>query len=294
MKPDDALTHCQAYLDGELDPALTAEVEACLASNPDIAEFFEQERTFLAFLKTRSARVDTSPNLIDGIKSRLQQEQAQHGTAPAPLKMPTQRFSRRGFLAIAAGIAIVASVAFYKFGRSPECPYMVSCADEFADIKSGKSPALIQSQDRSKLAAFVDEKLALKLREVPELNAFKLNADGAGISTFESLKSEGSPDAAFVSYKSASGEIATLFIHPWANVEPEAFNKTQFQGNVFWAATHHKQSMAVWQSDDGKMLMSIVTNRSKEETLQIANTARRAFSVQLARLAVRHDVASND
>ncbi|MEI6235818.1 MAG: hypothetical protein WCT04_22415, partial [Planctomycetota bacterium] len=137
MKPDDALTHCQAYLDGELDPALTAEVEACLASNPDIAEFFEQERTFLAFLKTRSARVDTSPNLIDGIKSRLQQEQAQHGTAPAPLKMPTQRFSRRGFLAIAAGIAIVASVAFYKFGRSPECPYMVSCADEFADIKSG-------------------------------------------------------------------------------------------------------------------------------------------------------------
>lgn len=270
MTSDEALHLCQAYLDGELDPLTVANVDAVLARDAAVASAFAEQRKLHAFLKERSACVDVPPALIGGIQARLAREQT--GATITPLTQRT--FSRRGWIAAAASVALLAGAGSYWHYATRECAYMLACAAENDAVVAGTTPLLLDSEDSTKLAAFVSTSLKIKMPGLPVLAKDNLMPCGAGLATFASLKKLGSPEAAYVMYETKSGEKMTLFIHPWPGMQPEAFNKTEVNGHTYWAATHHGKSIATWKTADDRLVLSLVSSRSKDETLRIAEDAR--------------------
>ncbi len=108
MNAEEALTHCQAYLDRELDPATVARIDACLAENPRVAEAYAREREFHAFLKARSARVNAPKNLAAGIQVRL--DKARRPDNRLARATQSRRFWGGNWLLAVAGVALAATI----------------------------------------------------------------------------------------------------------------------------------------------------------------------------------------
>ncbi len=161
---------------------------------------------------------------------------------------------------------------------------MVACASEHDAVAAGTTPIQLQTEDRAKMSAFFAEKLKLSITSVPSLAEDKLKPSGAGIATFTSLKKYDAPDAAFVVYNGAEKDRVTLLIHPWADEEPMDLNIVMVDDKKYWVTTHGENSIATWKSDDGKLVLSVVSARSKNENFKIAQDARREFNAKAAML----------
>ena len=282
MSSEEAIEHCHAYLDHQLDPETVARIDACMANDPRLAGAYARERALLAMLKARSASVAKPPKLVEGIKARLAKEHARRA-----VPIPIRRLSRRGWILALTGAAAAACAAVYLSFSPSECPYMVACASEHDAVLKGQRPMELESTDRAKLATFVATKTRANVTEVPALNAFSLQASGAGTTRFDSLKKFGAPDAAYVIYHGAgNNDSVTLFIHPWAEEEPMPMNMTHYQGRKYFTAVHGKNAVAAWKSDDNSLVISLVTTRSKQETLKMADEARTKLSAQAAQHAL--------
>jgi hypothetical protein len=277
MTRDEAMQHCQAYLDGQLDPALAAEVKRLLEQDAELREMFESEREFNQLVGRLSRRAAAPATLEQGVRTRLTSAHAAaSSTAPAPVLRPGRW---RGWKTIAAGVALVVLAGLlYSRNHRDECPYMIACTREHALVAQGKIPLQEKTDKPEVLAKFVSDNVKKDIARLPIPEKAQLQPFGAGISKFESLKQYQAPDGVFVAMNSPSGTITLLF-HPWAEEEPANFNRLQYKGGTYWATRHNGVTVAAWRNEERKLVLSVVSaERSKDELLELASQMRGMLS----------------
>lgn len=281
MNSNEARSFCHAYLDGQLSVETKNEIDRLMAGDASLAQHFEEQRQFLALVKKRTQDVAAPENLEAGIRARLQTARAKRAiVTPLPVVKPAML--RRNWMKYAAGLVLTlgAGTALY-WSMHGECPYMMACADEHRLVLTGKGAYETRTSDAVKLAQWVGGEVQTSLNELPTGKDFKLTLEGAGRVDFKSLRQWGSPGGVFVSYQGPEDSRVTLLVHRWPEEEPEGFNKMVHNGQTYWATKHKGYGIATWKSPDDKLVITVVSERSKSETLVIAESMRKQIDAQI-------------
>jgi anti-sigma factor RsiW len=102
MKPEQAARLLHAYVDGELDPSASLELEACLAADPALRAASERLRAMSAAIREKADYHLVPDSLAVRLVASLPREREQRG--PLPL--------RRRWLAAAGACATLAAIVF--------------------------------------------------------------------------------------------------------------------------------------------------------------------------------------
>ena len=278
MTRDEAMQHCHAYLDGQLDPERAAEIMQILEQDAELREMFESEREFNQLVDRLSRRVDAPATLEQGIRSRVSHSAPAAAVKPASSSRVIPPARWRGWTATAAGVAIVVLAGVLYSTRHSVCPYMIACTQEHQMVLQGKAPMQEKTDKPDVLARFVSGKIKADIERLPMPESAKLQPLGAGVSKFQSLKQYEAPDGVFIAFSSPAGAVTLLF-HPWQDEEPENFNRLQYKGGTYWAARHNGVTVATWRNEERKIVLSVVSaERSKEELLELAAQMRGMMS----------------
>jgi hypothetical protein len=280
MNSEEARAYCHAYLDNQLDQKTKSEIDRLLGADAALSAFYAEQREFLAHVSQRARDVSPPPNLEDGIRARLKAAQAKRSNiVPIPSAKP---LPRRRWMMYAAGLLLTlgAGAALY-WTTQGECPYMIACVDEHRLVLDGKGSYETKSSDSVKLAQWVGGEVQTTLKELPSGKEFNLALEGAGRVEFKSLRQWGSPGGVFVSYQAPDKSRVTLLVQRWPEEEPEDFNQLTYQGQTYWATRHKGFGLATWKSPDDKLVITVVTGKSKEGALEIAQTMRKQLDAQI-------------
>lgn len=281
MNTEEARAFCHAYLDSQLDTKTRSEIDQLLAADASLAEYYAEQRQFLALVKKRTQGVASPANLEDGIRARLKAAQSKSSNViPFPVTKP--QLSRRRWLMYAAGLLLTvgAGAALYA-SLHGECPYMIACVDEHRLVLTGKGTYEAKSSDATQLAQWVGGEVQTALKELPSGKEFNLALEGAGRVEFKSLRQWGSPGGVFVSYQGPNNSRVTLLVHRWPEEEPEGFNRLSYQGQTYWATKHKGFGLATWKSPDDKLVITVVTDKNKDGALEIAHAMRKEIDAQV-------------
>ena len=108
MKPEDATKLLHAYVDGELDPAASLELEALLAADPSLRAAHEHLRALSAEIQSK-ADYRSAP---EGLRARIESAlAAEEGFRPAPRPAGSRWPAMAALLSVAA-VALLLAVAF--------------------------------------------------------------------------------------------------------------------------------------------------------------------------------------
>lgn len=281
MTSEEARAFCHAYLDNQLDAKTKNEIDPLLAADPALAEYYTEQREFLALVRQRAKDVAPPLNLEDGIRARLKSTQSKRANVVAiPLAKP---LPRRRWMMYAAGLLLTlgSGAALYSMMHG-ECPYMIACVDEHRLILNGNGVYETRSSDSAKLAEWVGGEVQTELTELPSGKEFNLKLEGAGRVEFKSLRQWGSPGGVFVSYLSPDKSRVTLLVQRWPEEEPENFNQLTYRGQTYWATKHKGYGLATWKSPDDKLVITVVTDKNKNGALEIAQTMRKQLDAQIS------------
>jgi len=281
MNTEEAREFCHAYLDNQLDAKTKSEIDALLAVDSVLSEYYAEQRQFLGLVKKRTQDVAAPANLEDGIRARLKAAQPKRtNVIPFPESKPQS--SRRRWMMYAAGLLLTvgAGAALYS-SMHGECPYMIACVDEHRLVLTGKGTYETKSSDATKLAQWVGGEVQTSLKELPSGKEFNLVLEGAGRVEFKSLRKWGSPGGVFVSYQGPNNSRVTLLVHRWPEEEPEGFNRLSYQGQTYWATKHKGFGLATWKSPDDKLVITVVTDKNKDGALEIAQAMRKQIDGQI-------------
>ncbi len=281
MNTDEARAFCHAYLDNQLDAKTKSQIDQMLAADASLAEYYAEQRQFLSLVKKRTQDMTLPANLEDGIRGRLKAAQSKRSNVIPFLEAKPQP-SRRRWMMYAAGLLLTvgAGAALYS-SLHGECPYMIACVDEHRLVLTGKGTYEAKSSDSAKLAQWVGGEVQTRLKDLPSGREFNLALEGAGRVEFKSLRQWGSPGGVFVSYQGPNNSRVTLLVHRWPEEEPEGFNRLSYQGQTYWATKHKGFGLATWKSPDDKLVITVVTDKSKGETLEIAQAMRKEIDAQM-------------
>jgi anti-sigma factor RsiW len=102
MKPEQAAKLLHAYVDGELDPSASIELEACLAADPALRAASERLRAMSAAIREKA----DYHSVPDRLAARLVASLPREGNPRSPLPV------RRRWLAAAGAFATLAAIVF--------------------------------------------------------------------------------------------------------------------------------------------------------------------------------------
>ncbi|MCP4592132.1 MAG: hypothetical protein GY842_15465 [bacterium] len=105
-----------AYLDGELSPLETAEVERILAADPQAAALLESLRRTADTVKSLPRR-PAPADLLDDLAARIERDQLLENGPHADQPVRSEHGSRWGLLASAAIVIFAVGGGFYAFNR---------------------------------------------------------------------------------------------------------------------------------------------------------------------------------
>jgi len=281
MNTEEARAFCHAYLDNQLDAKTKSEIDQLLAADVSLSEHYTEQRQFLALVKKRTQDVASPENLDDGIRARLKAAQSKRSNViPFPVTKPQP--SRRRWMMYAAGLLLtVGAGAALFWTMHGECPYMIACVDEHRLVLTGKGSYETKSSDAAKVAQWVGGEVQTALKELPSGKEFELALEGAGRVEFKSLRQWGSPGGVFVSYQGPNNSRVTLLVHRWPEEEPEIFNRMTYNGQTYWATKHKGFGLASWKSPADKLVITVVTEKSKDGALEIAQAMRKEIDAQI-------------
>lgn len=292
-----------AFLDRQLPPDRSAQVEARLSQDPKAAQAAEEERAFLALVKKASARSSAPPGFRERLEAKLNAtgldaqpaEAAPASTegrlAPPPEKARVVRgfFGSRARIAaasLAASVFVVVGLYVY-FTRLAECPYMLGCVEQHRAILEGKEKLAVAQGDPEAIAAFVREKAEKNLGALPDFSRFNLTPAGAGVASFSNLPTDWkAPQGAFVKLTGGQGEVATLIFHPWIEEEPMETNLKLIDGKKFWLMDHQGYRAASWKLCDG-VLCTFISKRSMDDVRKLAVDVCNQMQIRTARAKTR-------
>lgn len=281
MTTQEARAYCHAYLDGQLNAETKSEIDRLIATDTSIAQYYDEQQQFLTLVKKRTQDVASPENLEAGIRARLQASRSKRAVVvPITQAKPA---TRRNWMKYAAGLVLTlgTGMALYWMFHG-ECPYMMACVDEHRLVLTGKGAFEARTSDAVKLAQWVGGEVQTNLKELPSGKEFKLALEGAGRVEFKSLRQWGSPGGVFVSYEGAGNSRVTLLVHRWPEEEPEGFNRIDYKGKSYWATNHKGFGIASWKSPDDKLVITVVSEKNKNGTLEIAELMRAMIDAQIA------------
>jgi anti-sigma-K factor RskA len=281
MTTEQARAYCHAYLDGQLNAETKSAIDRLIASDSAVAQYYEEQQQFLTLVKKRTQDVASPENLEAGIRARLQASRSKRAVVvPISQAKPA---TRRNWMKYAAGLVLTLGTGAALFWTlHGECPYMMACVDEHRLVLTGKGAFEAKTSDAVKLAQWVGGEVQTNLKELPSGKEFKLALEGAGRVEFKSLQQWGSPSGVFVSYEGADNTRVTLLVHRWPEEEPEGFNRIDYKGKSYWATNHKGFGIASWKSPDDKLVITVVSEKSKTGTLAIAESMRAMIDAQIA------------
>ncbi|HEV7478158.1 MAG TPA: anti-sigma factor [Burkholderiales bacterium] len=108
MKPEDATKLLHAYVDGELDPAASLELEAQLAADPSLRAAHEHLRALSAEIQSK-ADYRGAP---EGLRARIESSLAADEPSPPARRHASRRLAALALTGIAAIALILAAVVF--------------------------------------------------------------------------------------------------------------------------------------------------------------------------------------
>lgn len=288
-----------AFLDGQLPQAQTEAVNARLASDEAAKTKADSQRAFLNGIKTASGRIA----MPDSLRARLAASMDTAAAAKPEPEAPASKaqaaraeriasvarehqaaaFRRRFvYAALAASVLLVAGLYAFR-GHTENCPYLIGCVEQHRAILDGRQKLELQQAGSAELTAYLREKAGAMLTAFPDLAAYNLKPQGAGVAPFTHLPADwGAPSGVFVKFEGPDNEAATLIVHPWTAETPMDSNLVLIGGQKFWFVDHHGYRLATWKMPDGT-LMVFTGSRSMDETRKLAVALRARFDSRSAR-----------
>ncbi|MCW8131628.1 MAG: hypothetical protein KIS92_14880 [Planctomycetota bacterium] len=299
MNAQEAMKLCQPYLDGHLDAAARAEIDALLAGDPELAKAFEAQRAYHEFLKRACSagaphafQVKLAAQ-VAAFAPKAEQRVAvaqSRGTAVIPLGRPDLETVRQPVyrkrmavhsspLALAA--AVMLSLGGYVFYQSTcltgQCPYIQAASAEFQRIERRSDHLGMMSDDPVRLARFVDDRFEMDLPAVPQIAHCGLRLKGACGARFNQIRllHPDLPPAAVVCYECCRYGIVALMLHKMPeDAIPQPYTRHVYNGKVYYVDEQMGSHAVCWKTRGDKMLCSLVGKMPLDKLLAAAEEAR--------------------
>ena len=275
MDCKDAKQQCHSFLDGQLQPDATEQIDSHLAKCAHCKEVYESQRTFHTLLKkvvVRSADPVAVPALKKSLLERLNAGQGGktidasalfRAFSPNVRAMPV----RQSVAAAAACMFMLSGVVgFQAMCVSGQCKLVCAAQHEHDNIVAGNRVALAQSRDSKVLdTAFKKFRLAEWLKTVPNLTGCDFDAQCCG-----TVKLPGLPDGVYVQYAQCKGthEPMTLMVID----TPQSPNGESYKDLI--TAQHADHTVVSWHAENNGPLYILVTKLPFTDTLNAAESIR--------------------
>ncbi len=257
----------QDALDGRLDTAAHAEVEAHLTSCPACRSEYERLRWVKAAVESVEDRAEVPAGLAARISAALDNEDR-----PAAPDRPqrllaegvprrTLRWRSRWAVALAAGVVVAAGVALWRLGGAPDMP--AALAHGFVRYQRGALPLALDTNDAVRLEAlFQTAKLGFNPR-VLDLRMMGYSLVGGGVLEV------GHHETALLVYRTDSGHIVLCFMFP-AEAVAVAGGAVQrpHDGIDFFVQQVSGLTVVLWQ--EGLVTCALVGDGDSEAVVQLA------------------------
>lgn len=298
MNSQEALKSCQHYLDGQLAPAIRAEIDAALASDPDLRKHFDAQREYHAFLKRACDKAAPHEfqvrlagrvaGLVPKPESRVAAAQGR-GTAVIPIGRPDLETVRaaayRRRSAITRPLALAATVMLalggYVFYQSTcltgQCQYIHAATAEFQSLERRADHLGMMSDDPVRLARFVDDRFEMTLPAVPQIKHCNLHLKGACGADFENIRKRRPelPPAAIVCYECCRYGIVALIMHKLPeDATPPPYTRQEYHGKTYFVDEQLGKQTVLWKTHDDKLLCSVIGKVPLDQLIEIAEEAR--------------------
>lgn len=216
-----------AFVDGQLDPAARAAVEAQVATRPDLA-------AELAALQRQSDNIRTlfGPVAAEAVPARL----ATHRIALAQTGRRWQALSRAAMVVALIGVGLAAGWVLRPIGSAPAI-YDRLIADAVSAhtvyVAEKRHAVEVAGSDSEHLSSWLSNRLDTTLA-MPDLSAVGLTFLGGRL-----LPAPGIPGgrAAQLMYEDAGGARVTLYITPATDVDGPTYETARFGADtaLYWA-----------------------------------------------------------
>lgn len=278
---------CHPYLDQQIEVAQRHLVDEHLAKCPCCKDLYEAQRAFLGALKklVHGCGATCAPEGFQSrIRASLTQEPGSVSHAPevpevevTPAEqfrvVPAPRRSWRLGPAMAAAASIMLALGGLIAGQTlcltGECPIALAAEREHQRILAGAHPVLVTNDDPDRLKKAIRERMA-DFPGLPSLCNCHLNPVNAGV-----VKIDGLPEGAFIQYaecKSDEKPVTLMVINTSAMSKAEVLSVRQKE---FHYAMRSDNSVISWRSEKDGMLYILVTSKPIQESIKIAEVARR-------------------
>jgi anti-sigma factor RsiW len=209
----------QTYVDGRLDPAHAAEVEAWLAANPEAAERAQAYRA-----QNRALRSMFDPVLDEPVPARLTE------TLRRPRRAPPLRVA-----AVVAWLAVgaIAGYGLHGWLTPPTAPTLLAERAAVAHVVYAAEvlhPVEVTAEQEKHLVQWLSKRLGKELR-TPDFTPFGYQLVGGRL-----LPGDKGPAAQFM-YQDTRGARLTLYVSaPGKGAQPTAFRYEEEAGThvLYW------------------------------------------------------------
>lgn len=268
-----AKEQCQPFLDGQLQPDVTQQIDAHLAQCSCCKEIYESQRTFHGLLKkvvVRSAdkagpalKKSLLEKLSSGGGKTIDASELFRVFSPNVRAMPV----RQSVAAAAACMFMLSGVVGFQAVCVPgQCKLVCAAQHEHDNIVAGNRAMLAKSNDSRDLdSAFKKHRLAEWLKTVPNLTGCDFNAECCG-----KVQLPGLPDGVYVQYTQCKGkhEPMTLMVID----TPLTPNGESYKDLI--TAQHANHNVVSWHAENNGPLYILVTQLPFHDTLNAAESIR--------------------
>lgn len=246
-----------ALLDGQLDAATRAEVEAHLATCEECRRAFDALRWTKQFAAARFAAPDAPADLQAKILHSLRAETITE-IAPAP---PRGAWNHRHSFALAASLAIFAILSGFVFFWKPALPDLV--AQDFRAYRTQQLPLDLATNDVKEMESFFTEHGTPFTPRVFDLGMMQYQLVGG-----RTHRLNGQPSALFV-YRGPAGEELVCQMFPGKVTQlPAGAEHRENKGIEFFIYRKGGTTAVFWQ--EGTIICALVSDIAPEAVTQLA------------------------
>jgi anti-sigma factor RsiW len=255
MTCSEARQYIFAFLDNELDSALSLEVQQHIEHCPLCARECEIEASVRRELTAKLHQVQGVPEFDESALTRLIRPEAE---LPVQMPRPTRRHWKLGTVgAIAATLLLAVSLFVANSGRQPKgVLFADALVDDFDHFVRESKPLQIVSEDAQVVSDWLHEKTALAVN-VPNVDAATATLMGG-----RKCKINGKP-AAFAVYRVGS-ELASVVALRESEDALSRMKRVDRDGHTHWI--DHCRGHTVLACRRGDLIYAVVS-RLAEETL---------------------------
>jgi len=297
VKAQEALLHCQSYLDGQLDAATRVELEAFLAEHAEVRRAFDAQRQYFTFLKRSCAHAPASNDAcarltrhIANLAKPVEAAASRRGTAVVPIGRPDLETARAPIyrskrtlpvrsLALAASVFLVvgALVVYQSACLTGRCAYIQAAAAEFQHLERNIGNLRVNGEDPARLTRYVGEQIHVELPAVPKFDRCKFKLKGASTAEFTPIRQflpELQP-AAVVCYQCCKRGMVALMLHELPiDAKFPAYTEYQYEGRTYFMDEQLGYRTVCWKTRNEKIICTVVAKLPLPQLLEVAAEAR--------------------